>query len=274
MHSSYLVIFHKLKFCALSVLYLLLMHDLAYAGTIGWFYALDSDKAAFEKISGSPLRISTLVGGTEVSEYRLGPHKIVAAKMGSGCVATAVTVTRVIAFNPCDRLISTGPAGGIGEGLHRGEWVRVDNVIGWQQGKIGDGGQETLSKTTRDQSVTQISDWPLGTWSEMPTVKLLSGEAFIASSEKRGELARNYQAQIVEMNSLGILTSVQQTPVKVLILRVLSDSANEHADQDFTDFLKNYNGEGGTMVADLVKKLPVGQDEPKAHDALKKLLEE
>jgi nucleoside phosphorylase len=148
--------------------------------------------------------------------------------MGSGCVATAVAVTRVMAASPFDRLISTGPAGGIGERIQKGGWVRVDEVMGWQQGKIVASGQEISSKNVSDQGMIQIGDWPTGKWSEMTGVKLVSGEAFIASSEKRGELARSYEAHIVEMNSLGILMSVKGTPVKVMIMRVVSDFAHAH----------------------------------------------
>ncbi len=274
MSNSNLIILRRIKLLYLVSFMLCLFANSASAGSVGWFYALDADKAAFEKVAGSPLRTVTLIGGTVVSEYRVGPHKVVAAKMGSGCVATAVTVTRVMAMNPFDRLISTGPAGAIGEGPQKGDWVRVAEVVGWQQGKIGEGGQEISSISASEQGGTKGSDWPVGSWSEMRGVKLVSGEAFIASSEKRGELARDYQAQIVEMNSLGILMSIKETPVKVLILRVLSDFANEQANEDFASFLKTYGGEGGKMVAELVQSLPIGQDEPAAHGALKKLLEE
>jgi adenosylhomocysteine nucleosidase len=266
--------FRKLNLINSVVLGLYLTCCFVDAGSVGWFYALDSDKVAFEKIVGSPLRTVSLTGGTVMNEYRVGPHRVVAAKMGSGCVTTAVTVTRVMALNPFDRLISTGPAGGIAEGYQRGEWVRVTETVGWQQGKIGESGQEHSTKDISNEEVMDISSWPPGKWREVRGVKLVSGEAFVASSEHRSELARNYQAQIVEMNSLGILTSLQQTSVKILILRVISDFANEQANADFAAFLQSYQGEGGTMVAEMVKNLPVGQDEPGAHDALKKLLED
>lgn len=75
------------------------------------------------------------------------------------------------------------------------------------------------------------------------------------------------------MNAFGLLTALQGTKLKVLILRVVSDFANEQASEDFSAFLKTYQGDGGKMVAELIKSLPVGMDEPAAHDALRKLLE-
>jgi hypothetical protein len=60
----------------------------------------------------------------------------------------------------------------------------------------------------------------------------------------------------------------------VLIQLAIPKRPNEQANEDFASFLKTYGGEGGKMVAELVQALPIGQDEPAAHDALKKLLEE
>ena len=127
---------------------------------------MDEDKSAFEAAAGNPIRTMNLVGGTVAFEYRVGAHRVIAAKMGSGCVNTAVTVARVLALNPVDRIISTGSAGAIG------------------------------------------------------------------------------------------------------------DKADEKASEDFSAFLKSYDGAGGKMVAELVKAMPVGKDEPAAHDALRELINE
>lgn len=61
--------------------------------------------------------------------------------------------------------------------------------------------------------------------------------------------------------------------VKVLIWRVVSDLADENASEDFANFLKNYDGQGGKWVAELVGKLPAEMNEPHAHDALRELLD-
>ncbi len=244
------------------------------AAVVAWFYALDSEKVAFEAEAGPPLRTMTLPGGTVASEYRLGRHQVVASKMGSGCVATAVTVSRVLALNAADRVISTGPAGGIRDQVPRGTWVRVSQVAAWQQGRAGEEGRIFPTEGSDRKTGTVVSDWPAGSWQAMPECKVVSGEVFVASSKTRLELARGFDAQIVEMNSFGLMEAVAGTRAKVLILRVVSDLANEQASEDFAAFLKADKGEGGKLVADLVKKLPVGEDEPAAHDALKKLLEE
>lgn len=242
-------------------------------GTLAWFYALDSDKAEFERVMGKPLR-SVQSGGCSMHEYQIGPHRVVAAKMGSGCVNTTATVATVMALNAVDRVISTGPAGGLTESNTPGVWLRVETVIAWQSGKAADGGRIFLGENAQREVAFVKGEWPEGRWQKVPTVKLVSGEAFIASGEMRGKLAAEHGAGAVEMNAYGLLAGLEGRRVKVLILRVVSDLADEKASEDFSEFLKSYRGDGGTMIAELVKSLPVGKDEPAAHDALRKLLED
>ena len=64
---------------------------------------------------------------------------MVAAKLGSGCVNTTATVATVMALNAIDRVISTGPAGGLTESNKPGMWLRVEAVITWQSGKAAEG---------------------------------------------------------------------------------------------------------------------------------------
>lgn len=253
---------------------LIFIANSAYAGTIGFFFALDEDKSAFEAAAGNPIRTMNLVGGTVAFEYRVGAHRVVAAKMGSGCVSTAVTVARVLALNPMDRIISTGPSGGISDEAGIGSWYRIGEVAAWQQGRAGEGGRVFPSEGALRTVAWNPDDWPEGAWKTMSATKLVSGEVFVASGEKRGELARGFGAALVEMNAFGLLAAAEGSPAKILILRVVSDRADERASEDFSAFLKSYDGAGGKMVAELVKALPVGKDEPAAHDALRELIEE
>ena len=248
----------------------LLFSVISQAGTVAWFYALDADKAAFEAIAGTPLR-STRTGSRVVHEYRVGPHRVVAARMGSGCVNTAVTVASVLALHPADRVISTGPAGAIGGGVETGQWVRVENVVAWQKGRME--GDRVLTGDPMEAPL-QAESWPAGPWQQMKTVRLASGEAFIASADARERVQSATGAPLVEMNAFGLLAALDGRNIECLILRVVSDRADEQAAEDFSAFVKRYDGAGGKMVAELVKALPVGKDEPSAHEALRELLEE
>ncbi len=243
----------------------------AWSGTIAWFYALDSEKAAFEETGGKPLRSSTS-GSVVMHDYRVGLHRVIAAKMGSGCATTAATVATVLALNPADRLISTGPAGGLTKEAEPGTWLRVEEVIAWQKGRAGEGGKVQASASEPMKIAFEKSAWPGGVWEKAVPAKLVSGEAFVASNEVRSGLAAETGAWAVEMNAFGLLAATQGRPMKMLVLRIVSDRADDHASEDFAAFLKKDDGAGGRMVAEIVKSLPVEANEPAAHEALRELL--
>lgn len=244
--------------------FVLLGARLASGSNVGWFYALDADKSVFEKEAGPPVRVVSVAGGTRLSEYQIGNHKVYAAKMGSGCVNTAVTVSRVTALHSLDYVISTGPAGTLGGNAKPGEWLRIVQVIPWQ--KCDDRAWLSL------ENAAGPKDWPDGRWFRMPRAVLASGETFVSSTGQRTEIAREFSADIVEMNAYGLLGALEGMHCKVMILRVVSDRADESAADDFSRFSQSYDGDGGRIVAGIVKSLPIDQTDPAAHEALKQLL--
>ena len=69
----------------------------------------------------------------------------------------------------------------------------------------------------------------------------MSGNSFIADYTKRRELAEQFQADLVDMNSAAMVECASAMKRPVYILRVVSDYANESATEDFRSFLENRN---------------------------------
>jgi adenosylhomocysteine nucleosidase len=70
--------------------------------------------------------------------------------------------------------------------------------------------------------------------------KLVSGESFIASSAKRKWLRETFQADAVDMVSAGIARVCEANGVPYVILRALSDNADEFASEGFARFVSAY----------------------------------
>ena len=241
------------------------------AADIAWFYALGEDLAAFEKLAGRALR-SVTNGSVTMHHYQIGPHKICAAKMGSGCCVTANTAATCLALFPASHVISTGPAGGLHGNEEMGHWIAVNKVIAWQKGKAT-GGRIVSSESATQTLTLNAKDWPNGAWQQFPAAALASGEAFVCSAEMRDRIAADSGARAVEMNAQGLVSAVAGRAVKVLILRVISDHADESAEQDFSAFLQQYDGRGGALVYEIVKAMPGQASEAAGHESLKKLLD-
>jgi nucleoside phosphorylase len=70
--------------------------------------------------------------------------------------------------------------------------------------------------------------------------RLVSGDSFIASTEKRKWLRETFHADAVDMVSVGIARVCEANGVPYVIIRALSDNANESASADFAAFVQKY----------------------------------
>jgi nucleoside phosphorylase len=72
--------------------------------------------------------------------------------------------------------------------------------------------------------------------------RLVSGESFIASTAKRKWLRETFHADAVDMVSAGVARVCEANGVPYVIIRVLSDNADESASVAFTRFVQSGKG--------------------------------
>jgi nucleoside phosphorylase len=70
--------------------------------------------------------------------------------------------------------------------------------------------------------------------------RLVSGESFIASTAKRKWLRETFKADAVDMVSVGIARVCEANGVPYVIIRVLSDNADESASAAFASFVQDF----------------------------------
>jgi adenosylhomocysteine nucleosidase len=70
--------------------------------------------------------------------------------------------------------------------------------------------------------------------------RLVSGDSFIASTAKRKWLRETFHADAVDMVSAGIARVCEANGVPYVVIRVLSDNADESASAAFANFVQNY----------------------------------
>ncbi len=90
--------------------------------------------------------------------------------------------------------------------------------MAWQSGKAGEAGEDGHvfpGEKARSKIPENQTDWPDGEWQNAQPAKLVSGEAFIASTEMRTRLAAEYAATAVEMNAYGLLAGIEGRNVKL-----------------------------------------------------------
>jgi len=242
------------------------------ADTIAFFYALDSDFQALKREAqpvGQPLKVGT----RSIAALQISAHRVYAVKMGSGAVETATSVQALLARVRCDAAFSVGPVGGLSDKLKAGSWSRVAEVVCYQKGSWTKTGFQ-LSPS----SVVSLRSNALDTVSlpepfrALGTIKVASGEVFIASDSYRTQLRESTGADAVDMNLFGLVTVCADYRLPLVCWRVVSDRADDNASENFRRFVAGYDGAGGKAVAQIIKTLPVNPNSPMAYPNLQKAL--
>ncbi len=243
----------------------------ACAAQIGFLYALEADWQGLLKASGSQ-PVPHAAGDRRLQKLTAGGHVIWAVKMGSGIAETAVSTTCLLHRGPFDLLISAGPAGSLKDAMEPGTLVVIDRLLPWQTNgpKVVSLTLPLTSATRQGRPAEAAPRWLLAGGQELPGVTGASGEYFVNTTGQRQELAA--QAEIVDMNTLGVETAAAAWKVPCLHLRVISDRANESAREDFLAFEKSWDGRCGTLAWTVLTSLKPDPTHPKSYDALRELL--
>jgi len=243
------------------------------ADVVACFCALDADIDALKKAADRPAVVMR-VGGSSVLRMTFGPHTVLAVKMGSGAVQTAMSAEALLGRQKVDLALSTGPVGGITDRAMVGKWYRVERVIAWQSGSHGSTGFARGEQAEKNLEAATATKAPVPKgWENVEALSVASGEVFVASNAFRSQLAAESGCDAVDMNLFGLLTVCEAHQVPLAAWRVVSDRADDEAGAVFRAFSAEYDGAGGTMLAEWIRGLPIGKQHPEAYPALKEALE-
>jgi nucleoside phosphorylase len=222
--------------------------------------------------------------------------------MVTQALLTRYRIDRVISIGVAGNLADgKGEAGsGKGEGEARGrigDLFIATEVVSHQEGKETPGGFEAKEKLASSRSgseeydrrcaelrsnAVEIARALLGDTSvvrtnettEIPRQarndthsvhqgRLVSGDSFIASTAKRKWLRETFHADAVDMVSVGIARVCEANGVPYVIIRVLSDNADESASAAFASFVQNYKEPVTASIAlAVVERVTAGPPTP------------
>jgi 5'-methylthioadenosine/S-adenosylhomocysteine nucleosidase len=200
---------------------------------------------------------------TEFHRGRIDGHEVVVAKTGVGKVLSALSAAEMIGRYAPDRIIFTGIAGGIGEGLAIGDLVAGEDclqydfdvtALGFDIGAIpfssyreiaGDPGLLTLMREYRPESY------------RLHFGRILTGDTFVTDkhSPERSELFRSLSGIAVEMEGASVALTGQVYNTPVLVLRFISDDADGSAPKNFQQFLEGCSHRSLEVIRYLLRRI-------------------
>ena len=213
---------------------------------------------------------------------KLKGEDIILVKAGVGKVNASITTQILIEKFDIHSLIFTGVAGGIDTSLHIGDMVISSRVIQHDYGHIKPEGfrhtpirlpqkgkEVSLTHFQSDSFLIEIakkaadnSDMPASPFTqsshERPKVivgTIVTGDQFIASELKRKWLDETFQASCVEMEGGAVAQVCTTYEVPFVILRSLSDLANEDASVDFRQFVEYASKNSASIIIQMVDEM-------------------
>jgi adenosylhomocysteine nucleosidase len=210
-------------------------------------------------------------------------HQVVITRCDPGKVNAVIAAQQMLDFFTPDVLFNMGSSGALAPNLEVGDIVIATDAIqhdfdltGWgmKPGEIlfdvvtkPETGQ--LGFTSRHAFVTdsKLADLAFETAQSVsldeigghaPKVykgRVISGDQFISSTEKAGQLLATHNALAVDMEAAAIAHTCEINKVPFLCVRAMSDKADHSANVSFTDFLVAATDNYGKVFDKLIQQL-------------------
>lgn len=206
---------------------------------------------------------TTEVAGIAIHSGNINDTPVVVLQSGIGKVNASIATTLVIErFNP-KAVINTGSAGGIARGDEQGgNDLAVGDIVlgtsvahhdvdvtafGYKHGQMAgmpaDYGCDDKLVSVLEQASEVFPN------ANIHHGQIVSGDQFIASSEKFTSIKQHFpQAYAVEMEAAAIAQTCYRFNVPFVVVRAISDLANEEASVSFDKFIEQAGKHSAQMV--------------------------
>lgn len=220
---------------------------------------------------------TVVVDGISFTTGRLGKQQVVVAETGIGKVNAAMTTTLLLNHFRPRRVLFTGIAGGTNPDLQPGDIVIAQQTghhdyqsitfdqkptiqtrsLGGQMNPAFFAADSVLLR--RAQTVARtLAFEPIPITTRPPAVvtgTVVTGDQFISSAQKVAQLRRDFKADATEMEGAAVAQVCYQMRVPLLVIRSLSDRADDNARRDMLSFYETAARNSAKLVLAIVDGL-------------------
>ncbi len=229
---------------------------------LGIIGAMDEEVA---KIKGHMENVE-IVDKSSMEFYKgtIGEKDVVVVRAGIGKVNAACCTQALIDNFGVDRVINTGIAGSLQSKIDIGDIVLSTDALehdmdavtfGYPLGQIPrmDVLAFEADKTLRD--VAKVSCKKVNPDVKVYEGRIVSGDQFISSKEKKEWLIENFSGYCTEMEGAAIAHTAYLNKVPFLIIRAISDKADDSAHMDYPTFEAKAIEHSVRLIIEMVGRL-------------------
>ena len=185
--------------------------------------------------------------GMEFYKGKLAGCEAVVVRSGVGKVNAAVCAQILIDDFSADRIVNTGIAGSLQDKIDIGDLVISSDTLEHDMDATGFGytpgviPQMDCSTFAADEGLMALARECCGRVN--PDIhafvgRIVSGDAFISDKEKKAWLSETFHGMCTEMEGAAIAHTAYLNQVPFLIIRAISDKADDSAQMDYPEFEK------------------------------------
>ena len=187
--------------------------------------------------------------------------ELVIAYSKIGKVFSSLTASTLLEKFACDKLLFSGVAGAINPSLKIGDLIIADklcqhdldiSIFGHDFGFVPEGAKfvetdASLREVAKVVAKENNLDLIEGT--------IATGDQFVASTERKEFIAKNFEADAIEMEGASVAVVCDALNVPFFVLRAISDTANDDAGMDFDEFMVSSAKISANFILDMVEKI-------------------
>lgn len=175
---------------------------------------------------------------------KLFDKEVVIVKCGIGKVNAALCTQLLILNFNVSKIINTGIAGAVGQGLKIYDFVVSTEAVyhdfdttffGYKPGQVP--GMPEAFPADSDLVAAAMSAFEKTDFHDLKIVKgrIASGDQFISGGEKKAFIINNFQPQCVEMEGCAIAHTCYANKVPFVIIRCMSDAADDTVKENYSE---------------------------------------
>lgn len=190
--------------------------------------------------------------------------EIVLVEGGIGKVNSSVCTTLLIDRFKVDQLIFTGVAGGTNPNIEVGDIVISNELIehdfdctafGMKHGEIPRMDTSIFKADKKLIKIAEKSALELFDKKNIYTGRIVSGDVFVAEPKKINWLRETFNSECTEMEGAAVAHVCHLFKIPFVIIRSISDKANDDAKTDFQEFVKLAAKNSKNLIVEMMKRV-------------------
>ncbi|MCQ2520109.1 MAG: 5'-methylthioadenosine/adenosylhomocysteine nucleosidase [Lachnospiraceae bacterium] len=189
---------------------------------------------------------------------------VVLARCGIGKVNAAITVQMMVDKFGITDIINTGVAGSLNEKIDIGDIVLATNAVyhdmeavafGYERGQVPQ--MDVFDFKTSEELVEKAETACKKVNSDIKVFKgrIASGDQFIAGKDIKENIKMWFDPMCVEMEGCAMAHAAYVNGINCLIIRAISDKADDSAEMDYPTFEKKAAEHCAKMVLEMMRNL-------------------